>query len=173
LRECRRPIIESISSSFIPNDVCSKSGHCFSVLTRPNTGGKSTYLKAAAITVILAQIGCFVPCSSARFSLIESIFCRVGADDIQFKGVSTFMKEIMDVADILENADQNSLLIIDELALGTSTYDGFGLAFATAEQIATENNCLTIFATHFHEMSRLKSYQQMNAEEIRFISDIV
>uniref|UniRef100_A0A915D5Y3 DNA mismatch repair proteins mutS family domain-containing protein n=1 Tax=Ditylenchus dipsaci TaxID=166011 RepID=A0A915D5Y3_9BILA len=160
LLQCRHPLVEqSPNMQFIPNDVhlTNGSGSRFVVLTGANMGGKSTYLKSAALTVFMAQMGCIVPCDSARFSMIDGIFTRVGAADYQFKGISTFMAEMCDCATTLEIATENSFIVIDELGRGTSTYDGFGLAWAIAEEIVTRVKCVCIFATHFHELSALKT----------------
>uniref|UniRef100_A0A914LB24 DNA mismatch repair proteins mutS family domain-containing protein n=1 Tax=Meloidogyne incognita TaxID=6306 RepID=A0A914LB24_MELIC len=163
LRKCRHPTVERLPNMhYIPNDVQlgqnndGQNSASFMILTGANMGGKSTYLKAAALTIFLGQIGCFVPCDIASFSIVDGIFTRVGAGDFQFKGISTFMAEMMDCATILERATPNSLILIDELGRGTSTYDGFGLAWAISEDIICRLNCFTLFATHFHEISKLE-----------------
>ncbi|KIH68338.1 MutS domain V protein [Ancylostoma duodenale] len=133
LRKCRHPVLEAmIDEHFIPNDVDLGTNRMV-VLTGANMGGKSTYLRSAAISALLAQIGSFVPASYARLSVLDGIFTRVGASDQQTRGISTFMAEMLDSATILETATSNSLVIVDELGRGTSTYDGFGLAWAIAK----------------------------------------
>uniref|UniRef100_A0AAF5PGB0 DNA mismatch repair proteins mutS family domain-containing protein n=1 Tax=Wuchereria bancrofti TaxID=6293 RepID=A0AAF5PGB0_WUCBA len=161
LRKCRHPVMEANPNSpqFISNDVILGSEQegdaMFLMLTGANMGGKSTYLRCCAISVLLAQMGSFVPCESARFSLIDGIHTRIGSCDYQCKGVSTFMAEMNDCASILESATCHSLIIVDELGRGTSTYDGFGLAWAIAEDIVSRVKCFCIYATHYHELAGL------------------
>ncbi|MGI6484487.1 MAG: DNA mismatch repair protein MutS [Candidatus Dojkabacteria bacterium] len=153
----RHPIVESLSSEdFISNDTelsLTKGGMC--ILTGPNMSGKSTYIRQVATIVLMAQIGSFVPAQSASISIVDRIFTRVGASDDLSRGRSTFMVEMDEAANIINNATKYSLIVLDEVGRGTSTYDGVSIAWALAEYITNELKARTLFATHYHELLKL------------------
>ena len=169
IEEGRHPVVEAvIGSDFIPNDTrmdCEENR--LMILTGPNMSGKSTYIRQNAVLVILAQMGSFVPAASARIGVVDKIFTRIGAHDEITKGQSTFMVEMTEAADILNNLTPRSLVVLDEIGRGTSTYDGLSLAWALAEFLQ-EKKARTLFATHFHELTllseRLKGVRNYNVQ---------
>src|SRR5206468_1880578 len=126
------------------------------VITGPNMGGKSTVMRQAALIVILGQLGAPVPARSARWGSVSSIHTRIGAHDALSRGQSTFMVEMSELAHILHHADERSLIVLDEIGRGTSTYDGISVAWATLEWISTQIRARTLFATHYHELTHLE-----------------
>ena len=157
----RHPVIEQLSEEqggdrFIPNDVyLDPTANLIAIITGPNMGGKSTYLRQTALTAILAQIGSFVPAASARLPIIDRIFTRIGASDNLARGRSTFMVEMTETAQILNTATESSLILLDEIGRGTSTFDGLAIAWAVVEHIHTRTRAKTLFATHYHELTEL------------------
>jgi DNA mismatch repair protein MutS len=156
----RHPVVEQFlpaGERFVPNDIIVEPGECVRVITGPNMSGKSTYLRQAALIVLMAQMGSFVPADSARLGVVDRIFTRIGAQDEIHAGQSTFMVEMVETANILHHATLRSLLVLDEIGRGTSTYDGLSLAWAIVEHIHNHPRLKskTLFATHYHELTDL------------------
>ena len=162
IKNGRHPVVERMldsSDMFIANDTyLDNKKHCISIITGPNMAGKSTYMRQSALIVLMAQIGSFVPADKADICVVDRIFTRVGASDDLGSGQSTFMVEMNEVANILRNATPNSLLILDEIGRGTSTYDGLAIAWAVTEHISNRKilGAKTLFATHYHELTELE-----------------
>lgn len=157
----RHPVVERIleKGSFIPNDVMvDRDSHQILIITGPNMAGKSTYLRQVALITIMAQAGSFVPAKKARIGIVDKIFTRIGASDDIARGVSTFLAEMMETANILNNVSERSLVILDEVGRGTSTYDGLALAWAVVEYLHTSKKPRTLFATHFHELTKIEDF---------------
>jgi DNA mismatch repair protein MutS len=154
----RHPVVEAVRTEpFEPNDLALNDSRRMLVITGPNMGGKSTYMRQNALIVLLAYIGSYVPAASATIGPIDRIFTRIGAGDDLARGQSTFMVEMSETANILHNATANSLVLMDEVGRGTSTYDGLALARAAAVHLATTNRAFTLFATHYFELTELAS----------------
>ena len=188
IKNGRHPVIEKIlgAGTFVENDTyLDENDNRLSIITGPNMAGKSTYMRQVALITLMAQVGSFVPAESAKIGVVDKIFTRVGASDDLSMGQSTFMVEMMEVATILKEATKNSLVILDEIGRGTSTYDGLSIAWAVAEFIADKEKCgaKTLFATHYHELTELedklegiKNYSiavKEKGEDIIFLRKIV
>ncbi|QAT49850.1 DNA mismatch repair protein MutS [Caproiciproducens sp. NJN-50] len=160
LKESRHPVVEALSEEpFVPNDAeLDREENRVAIITGPNMAGKSTYMRQIALIVIMAQTGCFVPASAAEIGIVDAIFTRVGASDDLASGQSTFMVEMSEVAEIVREATKDSLLILDEIGRGTSTFDGMSIARAVLEYVADRKQlgAKTLFATHYHELTELE-----------------
>ena len=157
LIEARHPLIEATQENepFVANDLSlNQEDKYISIITGPNMGGKSTYMKQTALILVMAQMGCFVPAKKAKLSVFKQIFTRIGASDNILKGESTFMVEMNEAATILHYSDEKSFVILDEIGRGTSTYDGISIAWAILEFLH-EKKIMTLFATHYHELVKL------------------
>jgi DNA mismatch repair protein MutS len=156
----RHPVVEQVSKApFIANPVVLNNERKMLIITGPNMGGKSTYMRQTALIALMAHIGCFVPAEQARIGQIDRIFTRIGASDDLASGRSTFMVEMTETATILNNATNLSLVLMDEIGRGTSTYDGLSLAYATADYLASNLSAKTLFATHYFELTELADTQ--------------
>lgn len=186
IKDGRHPVVEQIlpDSEFTPNDVyLDCSDNRLLIITGPNMSGKSTFMRQTAIIVLMAQIGCFVPAKYAKIGVVDKIFTRVGASDDLAAGQSTFMVEMNEVAEILKNATRDSLVILDEIGRGTSTFDGISIARSVAEYISQKIGCKTLFATHYHELITMEKEQsgvrnfsvavQKRGDDIKFLHKIV
>lgn len=158
ISEGRHPVLErlSLGERFIPNDtLIDTDSNNILIITGPNMAGKSTYMRQVALIVLLAQIGSFVPAKEVKIGIVDRIFTRIGASDVITRGQSTFMIEMIEAANILNNATKRSLILLDEVGRGTSTFDGISIAWAVAEHIAKNLKARTLFATHYHELTEL------------------
>jgi len=177
IKDSRHPVIERIVGDFVPNSVEFSDQALIHILTGPNMSGKSTYIRQVALITLMAQIGSFVPAQSMQWSLTDRIFTRVGATDNLSKGESTFMVEMNETANILNNATQKSLIILDEVGRGTSTYDGVAIAWSIIEFIFEKLKAKTLFATHYHELINLetqyKGIKNFNVEVLEVNDEIM
>jgi DNA mismatch repair protein MutS len=155
IRGGRHPVIEAAEGRFVANDVCFNDKQQVILLTGPNMAGKSTYLRQTALIVIMAQMGSFIPADCGEVGVVDRIFTRIGASDDLSTGQSTFMVEMIETAELLLNATRRSLIILDELGRGTSTFDGMAIAQAVIEYIHNKVRARTLFSTHFHELTTL------------------
>ena len=155
IRQGRHPVVEAQVEQFIANDTDLRAARKMLLITGPNMGGKSTYMRQVALIALLAHVGCFVPAQAATLGEIDQIFTRIGASDDLASGRSTFMVEMTEAANILHNATEKSLVLVDEIGRGTSTFDGLALAYAIARHLLEKNRSYTLFATHYFELTRL------------------
>ena len=157
LIESRHPVVERvIKDEYVPNDIVMDNGVYTLLITGPNMAGKSTYMRQLGIIAIMAQIGCFVPAKEAKMPVFDQIFTRIGASDDLVSGESTFMVEMIEATNAINNATKNSLILFDELGRGTATYDGMSLAQAILEYTHDRIGCKTLFSTHYHELTSLE-----------------
>ncbi len=185
INDGRHPVVEKMlkDSMFVPNDTALNSDCLEMIITGPNMAGKSTYMRQVALITLMAQVGSFVPASYAKIGVVDRIFTRVGASDDIAQGQSTFMLEMVEVANILDHATKNSLVILDEIGRGTSTFDGLSIAWAVAEYMLEKIKAKTLFATHYHELTQLeesmdgiKNYSiavKKHGDDITFLRKII
>jgi DNA mismatch repair protein MutS len=177
IKEGRHPVIENIVDNFIANDLIMDNEHKFILITGPNMGGKSTFMRQIALIIIMASVGSFVPAKFCEIGNIDRIFTRIGANDDLSSGKSTFMIEMYETANILNNATNKSLVLLDEIGRGTSTYDGLSIAHATSKYLLENIQCNTIFATHYFELTKLakvyNSFKNYNVAVIEHEDKIV
>ncbi|MDZ4132589.1 MAG: DNA mismatch repair protein MutS, partial [Dethiobacteria bacterium] len=157
IRQARHPVVEQLAiERFVPNDIVLDQKHYLLIITGPNMAGKSTFIRSAALVAIMAQMGSFVPASEADLPLLDRVFARVGAGDDLSRGHSTFMVEMQETATILKEATVDSLIILDEIGRGTSTYDGMSIARSVLEYLSSKIKAKTMFSTHYHELTKLE-----------------
>ena len=183
IQEGVHPVIAHYNPDFVPNSLSMDENSYFHIITGPNMAGKSTYIRQSAILVILSHIGSYIPAKSAKIGTVDAIFTRIGSADALAKGLSTFMVEMLEMANILNNATERSFIVLDEVGRGTSTFDGLSLAWAISEYIATKIKAKTLFATHYHELTQLENeipqiknfhmHIDEDGDEIRFTYKVV
>ncbi|SNZ08932.1 DNA mismatch repair protein MutS [Persephonella hydrogeniphila] len=164
IKEGVHPVIAETVPDFVPNDLKMDEKSFFHIITGPNMAGKSTYIRQSAIIILLAQTGSFIPAKKGKIGVVDGIFTRIGSGDILSKGLSTFMVEMLEVSNILNNITGRSFIVLDEVGRGTSTYDGLSIAWAISEYISKKIRAKTLFATHYHELTKLE-------EEIRGVKN--
>jgi len=173
IKDGRHPVIETnLKVNYVSNDLKMLENDSILLITGPNMSGKSTYMRQVALIAIMSQIGCFVPCKSADIPIFDQIFTRIGASDDIVSGQSTFMVEMMEVNNALQNATKNSLILFDEIGRGTATYDGMALAQAIIEYVHDKIGCKTLFSTHYHELTALESSLK-NLKNVHVIAEEV
>ncbi len=156
IEEGYHPVIKEFIPDFVPNSLKMNNDSYFHIITGPNMAGKSTFIRQSAIIVLLTHTGSFIPAKSGKIGLIDGIFTRIGSGDALAKGLSTFMVEMLEIANIINNATSRSFIVLDEVGRGTSTYDGISIAWAISEYLSKELKVKTLFATHYHELTRLE-----------------
>lgn len=172
IKNGRHPVVEKLVGNFTPNNADLGADSFINIITGPNMSGKSTYIRQVALICLIAQVGCFVPADEMEFSVLDRIFTRVGASDNLSKGESTFMVEMSETANILNNASPRSLIILDEIGRGTSTYDGVAIAWSVVEYIQKNLKAKTLFATHYHELTAMADqYEGISNSNVKVIEE--
>ncbi len=156
IEEGVHPVIAHYNPDFVPNSLFMDNKSSFHIITGPNMAGKSTFIRQSAILIVLSQIGSFIPAQNAKIPVFDAVFTRIGSADALAKGLSTFMVEMLEMANIINNATEKSFIVLDEVGRGTSTYDGLSLAWAISEHLSTKVKAKTLFATHYHELTQLE-----------------
>jgi DNA mismatch repair protein MutS len=156
IKEGYHPVIRDFMPDFVPNNLRMNRNSYFHIITGPNMAGKSTFIRQSALIVLLAQTGSYIPAKKGKIGVVDGIFTRIGSGDALAKGLSTFMVEMLEMANIVNNVTEKSLIVLDEVGRGTSTYDGLSIAWAISEYLAEKVKVKTLFATHYHELTQLE-----------------